>query len=83
MPIEVIVQVHYLAKQAKAKKILTCANPHDEDLDVLNKALGRDEDDANPDHNHNELAVVDGEDEEDTSNNDYGPEQDGDKDSDY
>ena len=35
MPSEVVAQVHYLARQAKANKIITFTNTCDEDLDVL------------------------------------------------
>jgi hypothetical protein len=80
MPAEVIVQVHCLTRRAEAKNALTFTNINNEDLDVLYAARNQDEDDVDPGHDNDELAGVDGEDDEDAHGDNYDPEQDDDED---
>ena len=78
----VVTQVHRLAQQAKAKKILTSlTNTCNEDHGVLYATIEHNEDDDNPAHAHAKLVGVNREDKANTSNKDYEPEQSNEKDS--
>ena len=76
MPSEVVAQqVHRLVRRTNANKNATFTNTRDEDLDVLYAVIKHDEDDVNLAQANDKLTGVDGEDEDDTGNEDYDPEQ--------
>ena len=52
------------------------SNIYDDDPDILYSTLNRAEDGVDPNHNHAEIAGVDGENKEGAINNNYDPEQD-------
>ena len=70
MPLEVVAQVHHLARQSKAKKTITFTNTRAGDLGVLYAAIEHDEDDVNLAQANDKLAGVDGKDKDDASNKD-------------
>ena len=81
MLLDVVAQVHHLARWAKAKKNITFTNICDEDLDALYHAIEHDEDDVNLAQATDNLTRVGGEDEDDAHGENLDPEQSNDKDS--
>ena len=67
MPSEVVAQVHHLKRQAKSKRTLTFTSTRNGDLDVLYATTKYDGNDVNPAHANDKLAGMDGEGEDNTS----------------
>ena len=70
MPADVVAQVHCLARQANAKKNIMFTNTRDEDIGVVCAAIEHAEDDVDLAQANDELTGVDGEEEDDASNED-------------
>ena len=67
--------MHHLTRHAKVNKNLTFTNTLDEDLDVLYAVIEHDEDDVGLTQTNARLTGMDGENKDNTSNEDYDPEQ--------